>query len=1024
MLLLFFITNCPAQIGYEDAFPALRFNYPVEIQHAADGTDRLFVVEQPGIIRVFENNPSVSAAPTFLDIRDKVRYSSGQELGLLGLAFHPDYAENGHFFVYYTRDSGASGSGAEMVLARYSVNGTDPDAANADSELILFSFGKNQNDSNHNGGKIAFGPDGYLYVSIGDGGGAGDPSGNGQDLNTVFGSILRIDVDLDGSNPLENNPALPDGNYEIPVTNPRVGQGGLDELYAWGIRNTWKFSFDPPTNRMWGADVGQDNFEEINLITNGGNFGWNRFEATSLEDGGTGLITSPDIKPVYFYDHSNGDVSITGGYVYRGASDNPSLQGRYVYGDYVSGRVWSLNYNASSNTATSEFLFRTNGQSISSFGLDEAGELYFSGYGSSAGLYKIVGGNTGPVTVPVNGQGNWISLQGETNGPVQALATIDSGIIYVGGTFTQVASNTVSNLAMYDPATGWSAFGSGTNGPVSAIAIAQDGTIYVGGDFTQIDGQAVSNIAMWDGSSWAALEGGTNGPVDKIGISNTGQVYAGGAFETAGGIPVNNIAMWTGSMWTALTDSGTGISGTNNEIRAIAFDEDNQLYVGGNFDTAGGISAARIATWNGSNWGTLGGGTSGFVQAIAITPISIYVGGNFSTAGGITVNRMARWNRGPQTWQALGQGLSGNVNSLLHDGNYLYAGGSFQTASDVVNLNKIVNNVARWNDAQGWQALGPGTSVGVNSPVNSLVFSQGGGNLYAGGSFSSAGPISASNLAVWGISLQDSDADGVADDSDDCPNTPPDTLVDNRGCEVTAIPANNFRIAVTGSSCSGVDNGRIGLTAENTSLNYTITISGNGVNEAYAFSSSLNIDNLAAGSYDLCIRVDGLADYEYCSKAVVRDPAPLEVTSVLDMATNMLTLKLSGSSNYTVTLNDLPVRITEDEYSILLQQPTNRIEVSTDAACQGTHEEVVLLRNKPLVFPNPFEDALTVKLDGGEQPYSHLAIYDLNGRRVYFRTQLAGEEWLHIDTSELPGGMYVLKFQGIKKVYSCKIVKR
>ena len=204
----------------------------------------------------------------------------------------------------------------------------NPNLADASTRLEILSFDKNQGNSNHNGGKIAFGPDGYLYLSIGDGGGGGDPNKNAQNLNNVFGSILRIDVDLDGNNTVESNPDEPNGNYEIPSDNPRVGQNGLDELFAWGIRNTWKFSFDRPTGRMWGADVGQGDMEEINLIVKGGNYGWNILEGSSCyqksECDATDLIA-----PHYEYGHSNNDKSVTGGYVYHG-NELPTLKGYYI----------------------------------------------------------------------------------------------------------------------------------------------------------------------------------------------------------------------------------------------------------------------------------------------------------------------------------------------------------------------------------------------------------------------------------------------------------------------------------------------------------------------------------------------------------------------------------------------------------------------------------------------------------------------------------------------------------------------
>ena len=329
------IVVCNAQVTYQDAFPNLSFEYPTEIMNANDGTNRLFILEQAGRIKVFQNDPSTTVANTFLDIQGTVSFSSGQEIGLLGLAFHPNFRQNRYFYVYHTRQSSVSGINVEIVLARYTVMANNPNLADASSRLEILSFDKNQGNSNHNGGKIAFGPDGYLYISIGDGGGGGDPNKNAQNLNNVFGSILRIDVDLDGNNPVESNPDEPNGNYEIPSDNPRVGESGLDELYAWGIRNTWKFSFDGPTGQMWGADVGQGDREEINLIVKGGNYGWNRFEGNTIEDGSTVLATTPDIKPIFEYNRNNGDVSITGGYVYRGGSNNPQIKDKYLWRLYL-----------------------------------------------------------------------------------------------------------------------------------------------------------------------------------------------------------------------------------------------------------------------------------------------------------------------------------------------------------------------------------------------------------------------------------------------------------------------------------------------------------------------------------------------------------------------------------------------------------------------------------------------------------------------------------------------------------------
>ncbi len=737
-------------VTYEPAFPSLSFEFPAEIQNAADGSNRMFVVEQSGSIKVFENDESTSTQATFLDVKDIISFSSGQEIGLLGLAFHPDYASNGFFYVYHTRESEVSNVNVEIVLARYTVSADNPDIAEANSRLEIFSFDKNQANSNHNGGKIAFGPDGYLYISVGDGGGGGDPKGNAQDLSTIFGSILRIDVDIDGSNPVETNPDAPQGNYEIPSDNPRVGKSGLDEQYAWGIRNTWKFSFDNATNRLWAADVGQNAEEEINIIENGGNYGWKKFEGNSTYSNGTTLTTTPDTKPVFTYDHNNGDVSITGGYVYRGGSTNPLIVDKYIYGDFVSGRVWSLNYNEADGAASSQLLFRTTGENISSFGLDESGELYFSSYGSAAQLFKITGGDVqSPSAVTVDGVGRWEELGAGTDGPVNAVVT-DGKTIFVAGNFTKAGTLQVSNIAAFSESEGWQSLKGGADGEINSLALGSDGTIYAGGNFDTIGGIQAKNIAAWNGSSWSALGAGTSGSVAKIALNASNDLYIAGEFITAGETTVNNIAKWSGS-WEAITDESTGIAGTNNEIRSIAFDEDANLYVGGNFASAGGVPANRIAMYDGSNWGSLGSGTSGFVQAIEVIGQYIYAGGNFAIAGGKSVNRIARWDRDVMTWQPLNGGLSGAVNAIVYDGQYVYAAGSFETAKINDSVNYKVNNIARWTEENGWQALGTYSNVGTTNQINFLALNKDNSGLIAGGSFLEAGNKNALNLATWNL---------------------------------------------------------------------------------------------------------------------------------------------------------------------------------------------------------------------------------------------------------------------------------
>jgi hypothetical protein len=327
------------------------------LEHPGDGTNRLFVVEQSGIIYVFDNEPSVSEKSVFLDIQGMVD-ASGFEEGLLGLAFHPDYENNGYFFVDYTADTPE-----RSVISRFEVSDTNPDSADATSEFVILEL--DQPFDNHNGGQISFGPDGYLWISFGDGGAGGDPGGNGQDRTTLLGSIIRIDVDTTQSG----------NNYGIPPDNPFVGNvmGYREEIYAYGLRNAWRFSFDTPTGRVWAGDVGQNEYEEVDLIESGKNYGWNIMEGfhcyNSVMCDTTGLTL-----PVWEYDHSDsGGSSITGGFVYRGPCV-PEIYGKYVYGDFISGRIWALEYDGSQVVSNTELVDTT--LDISSFGIDAGNELY------------------------------------------------------------------------------------------------------------------------------------------------------------------------------------------------------------------------------------------------------------------------------------------------------------------------------------------------------------------------------------------------------------------------------------------------------------------------------------------------------------------------------------------------------------------------------------------------------------------------------------------------------------------------
>ncbi|HUG93709.1 MAG TPA: family 16 glycoside hydrolase [Planctomycetaceae bacterium] len=334
---------------------------PIVLTHAGDGSNRIFVGTQHGVVHVFPNRQDATESKVFLDLSSQVVYSDGHnEEGFLGMAFHPRHAETGEFFIYYTTRDAPHTS----VVSRFRVSQDDADRADPEFEEELLRI--EQPFWNHNGGTLAFGPDGRLYIALGDGGAANDPHENGQNLGTLLGSILRIDVDRKDSGK----------NYAIPPDNPFVGrEGARGEIWAWGLRNVWRLSFDRETGRQWAADVGQGLWEEINLIEKGGNYGW------ALREGchpfGPKAATAADrlIDPIWEYDHGVGS-SITGGHVYRG-SRLPELAGLYLYADYVTGRVWGLRYDESKRQVTGNYGIAENQQPIISFGEDEEGEVYF-----------------------------------------------------------------------------------------------------------------------------------------------------------------------------------------------------------------------------------------------------------------------------------------------------------------------------------------------------------------------------------------------------------------------------------------------------------------------------------------------------------------------------------------------------------------------------------------------------------------------------------------------------------------------
>jgi glucose/arabinose dehydrogenase len=362
----------PPAVGLQRVFPALNFDRPVALLQAPADDSRWFVVEQAGVVRVIDNDPATDTSSVFVDISPVV--TSGGETGLLGMAFDPSFAANGEVYLSYT---GNPGRVLTSIIARYrSLDGGQ--TLDPTSEEILLQVV--QEFSNHNGGNIGFGPDGDLYIGLGDGGSGNDPNDRAQDTGNLLGAMVRIDVNGGGGAP-----------YAIPAGNPFAGNalctqgfGGAPcpEIFAYGLRNPWRWSFDRLTGQLWLGDVGQADWEEVDVIEVGQNYGWRIREGAHCNDNIQANCDSAGLTdPVWEYDHSLGQ-SITGGVVYRGRSIT-GLDGFYLFGDFVSGRVWALPVNGSA--AATEVL--DSGLSVSAFAQDVASEAYIVDY--SGGLYRI-----------------------------------------------------------------------------------------------------------------------------------------------------------------------------------------------------------------------------------------------------------------------------------------------------------------------------------------------------------------------------------------------------------------------------------------------------------------------------------------------------------------------------------------------------------------------------------------------------------------------------------------------------------
>jgi glucose/arabinose dehydrogenase len=344
---------------------------PVYVTGARDGTNRLFVVEQGGRIKAYTQ--AGASLGTFLDISTKI--SKGGERGLLGLAFHPNYETNRKFYVYFTR------RGGDIAINEYKASTTNPNRTDMGSHRRILTIEHSAN-SNHNGGMLAFGPDNYLYIGVGDGGGSGDAPNNAQNKNRLLGKILRINI----------NGTKGARQYLNPGSNPYVGKAGRNEIWSYGLRNPWRFSFDRVLGDMWIGDVGQNRYEEINrkLINagspngRGSNYGWRVLEGWHCYKPASGCSKTGKVRPVVEYSHAGGNCSVTGGYVYRGSS--APLVGKYIFADFCSGRIWSIPRGAA--RPASPTLLRDTGQNISSFGEGDDGELYMVSLGGT--VYRVL----------------------------------------------------------------------------------------------------------------------------------------------------------------------------------------------------------------------------------------------------------------------------------------------------------------------------------------------------------------------------------------------------------------------------------------------------------------------------------------------------------------------------------------------------------------------------------------------------------------------------------------------------------
>jgi glucose/arabinose dehydrogenase len=589
---------------------------PVFMTNAGDGTNRLFIVQQGGIIRVLQ--PGATTATDFLNITSRVL--SGGERGLLGLAFHPDYETNRRFFVYYTRQ----GDGA-IQIAEYQASAANPNVADTTEKIIITI--PHPGASNHNGGSVLIGPDGYLYAGPGDGGSANDPPNNAQNINVLLGKVIRLDI---------NN--VPPGQvpaYNIPPDNPYVGRDGADEIYAIGMRNPYRMSFDRGGARqLYAADVGQGAREEVDIITNGANYGWRTYEGTlctGLNPQGCAGGTNPIVHtpPLFEYNRTGGRCSITGGFVYRG-TQNTLPVGAYIFSDYCSGEVMMY------HNGQQVIIDNTSTQNVVGFGEDESGELYLIREGGP--IVKIVrvqasadvdGDLRTDVSVYRPSNGNWYALH-SSNGTVRQQQFGQAGDMpvpedYDGDNITDIglfrpsqglwlyvrsSDNTVfsddwggnrdtpvpgdydgdarADLAVFNPASGlWFIQRSSDRG-LTTVQFGGEGDQPVVGDY---DGDGRTDIALWRSSNgiWYRLDS-LNGAFSATQWGTAGDIPAPGDFDGDGKLDISVFRPSNGIWYRRNSQTGT--------FTAVQWGVQGDIPVVGDYD---GDSREDVAVWRPSS---------------------------------------------------------------------------------------------------------------------------------------------------------------------------------------------------------------------------------------------------------------------------------------------------------------------------------------------------------------------------------------------------------------------------------------